>query len=81
MWGAIERYLDDGYHPGHFLAAIIENDLKEAVMRADDKNLRAIPEYVRWFYNHAPIVSWGYSGAIAEYQKYLENQPQAVKEQ
>ena len=74
MWGAIERYIDNGIHPGGFLAAVIENDLKEAVNRADNKNIRALPEYVRWFYNHAPLVAWGYKGAIADYQRWLYDQ-------
>jgi len=59
MMDGIERYLNDGIPPGHFLTAIICNDLTAAVLRADDTNLRNIPAFVSYFYNQAPINSWG----------------------
>lgn len=59
MMGAIERYIEQGIAPGSFLTAVICNDLREAVGRADDENLRNIPAYVAWFYNEAPGGSWG----------------------
>lgn len=52
-------YLVEGRPPGDFLRAVLENDLKDACGRADHINLRALPEYVRFLYNHAPAPSWG----------------------
>lgn len=52
-------YVNQGLVPGHFLTAIICNDLKETVARADYENETLISLYVRWFYNVAPAPCWG----------------------
>jgi len=59
MEDGIENYINYGLEPGGFLTAIICNDLKSAVMRADGQNIGNIPAYVAYFYNHAPIDCWG----------------------
>lgn len=59
MMGGIKRYIDQGVDPGHFLTAVICNDLKEAVGRADEENMRNIPAYVSYFYNEMPEPCWG----------------------
>ena len=59
MVAAIRRYIDDREAPGDFLTAIICNDLKEAVGRADDEKLLNLPAFVGYFYNEAPSLCWG----------------------
>ncbi len=59
MFPGIERYINHGIPPGNFLRAIIKNNLKEAVMYADDENIKNIPAYVNFFYNYAPENCWG----------------------
>lgn len=59
MVDAIQGYIRHGWHPGDFLSAVIGNDLKEAVTRADDDNLRNLPAFVAYFYNEAPAACWG----------------------
>jgi len=59
MRGAIVRYIFEGSIPGGFLKAIITNDLKNAVGRADDENLAILNRYIVFFYNHAPAGCWG----------------------
>lgn len=59
MVGAIERYINQGISPGDFLTAIICNDLKGSVIRADDENMANLPAVVAWFYNEAPNLAWG----------------------
>jgi len=59
MMGAIDRYINQGLPPAHFLTAVISNDLKEAVGRADDENLANLPAYVAYLYNEAPSPCWG----------------------
>jgi len=59
MEDGIKNYIVHKIPPGHFLTAIIQNDLKSAVERADDENLRNIPAYVAYFYNLAPHACWG----------------------
>lgn len=44
---------------GSFLEAVLCNDLKGAVGKADDFNIRNIPAYVAFLYNHAPSDCWG----------------------
>lgn len=59
MWDSIDRYVIHHARPGSFLTAIICNNLKEAVMFADEENMQNIPAYVNYFYNHAPANCWG----------------------
>jgi len=59
MVSGINRWILFGTMPGDFLQAVIANDLREACMRADDENIRNLPAYVSYFYNCAPIGSWG----------------------
>jgi len=59
MRESIEHYINLGQPADNFLKAIICNDLKKAVMLADDYNIRIIPAYVNYFYNSAPLTCWG----------------------
>jgi hypothetical protein len=59
MLGGLTRYVDNGIKPGGFLTAVISNDLREAVWRADGENLAKLPAYVAWLYNEAPKGCWG----------------------
>ena len=56
---AIRRYLDHHLQPGGFLLAVLSNDLREAVGRADENNQQALPDIVSWLYNEAPSTCWG----------------------
>jgi hypothetical protein len=59
MMDGIQLYLEHGIHPGHFLRAVITNDLAEACGRADDENIENLPAYVAYFWNEAPSACWG----------------------
>ena len=59
MREGLAHYIMYGLRPGHFLQAVLENDLKEAVARADGHNAAALAGYVRFLYNGAPIMCWG----------------------
>ena len=72
MQGCIIRYYENKIPPGHFLTAVINNDLRDAVERADNQNINLLKAYVMWFYNWAPSESWGYEGAA---NRWLESQP------
>jgi len=67
MHGGIVRYYENGIPPGDFLSAVINNDLKEACGRADGTNIDALKAYVMWFYNCAPMGTWGYANATEDY--------------
>ncbi len=44
----------DPHRMGSFLTAVVENDLDGAVGKADSVNVRALPIYIKYFYNYAP---------------------------
>ncbi len=53
------RYRDHHIRTGDFLRAVLENNLSEAILRADDENLKDIHEIVLFCYNELPVASWG----------------------
>lgn len=56
--GGVQRYIEHGIQPGHFLTAVICNDLIEACGRADETCKRELFNIVKWFYNEAPVLCW-----------------------
>ena len=65
----ILRYLDKGIPPGHFLTAVITNNLFDAVGRADKNSLEALPDIVKFFYNHTPSSCWGSEEKMLKWQR------------
>ena len=54
------RYLVDGIRPHFFLNAVLENDLRAAVMGATPAaNIVALPALVRFLSAEAPPEAWG----------------------
>lgn len=72
MHDGIVLYLLHGYQPGSFMTAVLENDLKEACMRADDENRRAIYQHVAFLYNYAPSNAWGSPARVADYMQDMQ---------
>jgi hypothetical protein len=56
---ALRRYVEHGYPTNHFLRAVLENDLMEALARADDANFEALEAYCAWLKSHAPSACYG----------------------
>jgi hypothetical protein len=56
--GLIE-YVASRRQMGHFLTAIVSNDLREACGRADIENRRCLYEIVFFLFNYAPGPCWG----------------------
>lgn len=44
--------------PGHFVEAVLRNDLHDAFDRADDDNLEALQLIVSWIHNELPQDAW-----------------------
>lgn len=57
MHEGLLAYILVGRPVGHFLTAVLSNDLAEAVNRGDEKNQAALPNYIK-FLNYAPIGCW-----------------------
>jgi len=72
--GGLKRWILYGVKPGHFLTAVIENDLREAYGRADEANTMAMRDIMRFFYNDAPSSCWGSPAACKEWIKIKEQE-------
>jgi len=69
MQGGLIRYFDNRIPPGHFLTAVLSNDLMEAIARADDENVYCLKAYAMWLYNVPPgrPNGWGSPEAVKEW--------------
>ena len=66
MKDAVRRYIESRIPPGHFLTAVITNDLSGAVQYGDEENLTNLVAWVRFFYNEVPGAAWG------DHDKFME---------
>jgi hypothetical protein len=60
----LRKYIENGLHPGSFLVALLKNDLKETIQRADSENRRLLPEWVLFVTNHLPPMIHGSPEAV-----------------
>ena len=56
---ALERYEHGGVLPGHFMQAVLSNNLFYAVSMADDRNYPILKQIVHYVYNEMPGNCWG----------------------
>ena len=56
---SIQRYAQYGYPCGSFVTAVLENNLVDAVFRADKRSLAALPDICKFVYNALPGYCWG----------------------
>ncbi len=59
MHQAMKMFLFDRIEPGSFLTAVLCNDLRGAIGRADHINKRKICDIVSFCMNVLPAVAWG----------------------
>jgi hypothetical protein len=55
----LQLYIEEGISCGGFLMEVLANNLAGSVIRADDKNLRLLPEIVSWLHWEAPSECYG----------------------
>ncbi len=67
MEGAIMRWIDHGIPPGSFMHAVLTNNLKETLARADSINREQLHGLVSWFYNEAPSNCWGSEDKVSKW--------------
>lgn len=67
---ALERLLVHGLHPGGFLTAVLDNDLRRAVASADIDNRNGLYKLVIFAYNNLPGGIFGHAGSV---QKYIDS--------
>ena len=68
----LARYIEARRPPGHFLTAVLSNDLTEAVNRADSDNAVALSACVQWLVWHAPSLCWGSRRKVEAWLAYIE---------
>ena len=69
MLDNLKAYINTGRGVGGFLTAVLENDLKGAVDRADSHNRANLPAYVGYLYNQAPGGCWGSPENVKAWKK------------
>lgn len=77
MHEGVINYVAHGVPPGHFLRAVLENDLKEAVARADYLNELSLAAYVKVLYNDAPGICWGSPATVTQWLRHAADVRQA----
>jgi hypothetical protein len=58
------RYVLHHVAVGHFLTAVLSNDLRESFARADETSGPALGKIVAWLYWNAPSPAWGSRAAV-----------------
>lgn len=66
------RWVEEGLLPGDFLLAVLTNNLRESVGRADRYSLEALPQLVIWLHNFAPAAVWGSHERVQIYAQWCE---------
>lgn len=74
-----QNYFEHGIL-GDFTQAILENNLMEALGRADDINTYLLRDYVVWLYSEAPAPSWGSKEKVAAWVEAKELERKAQQE-
>lgn len=70
----LENYIEHHRAVGHFLTAVLSNDLLEACARADQTNRYRLFDIVDWLYNEAPSVCWGSPEKVGAWLKQEDAQ-------
>lgn len=73
MQDGMRLYIESGINPGSFLRAVLENNLMEALGRADHINRHALFEYGSFLYNEAPPNCFGSPENVAAWIKAHEH--------
>lgn len=66
---SLDDYVNRGWQPGGFITAVLENNLMEALGRADFYNRESIFEICSYVYNELPLNSWGSREKVSAWLK------------
>ena len=70
----LQLYINERINPGHFLTAVICNDLNGAFTRADSECMANMPAIVAYLYNEAPGTCWGSPEKMEKWLKPEESE-------
>ena len=69
---ALHRYATKHILAGHFVTAVLSNDLREAIGRADSETLIALHPIVYFCHDEIPDICWGSKKKV---ENWLKQQP------
>lgn len=75
---AIDAYVDHGRPMAGFITAVLENNLKDAVGRADEDAYENLREIVKYLYNDVPMSCWGSPEKVKAW--YAKKREQHIEE-
>ncbi len=58
-------YVERSQPPGHFIMAVLTNDLKRACREGDPGAIANMPAFIAWLNKHAPARAWGSPDVVA----------------
>lgn len=58
-------YVEHYAPPGHFLGAVLRNDLAAAFLHAQPGDVAEVPLILAWLHAHGPLKCWGSADAVA----------------
>ncbi len=65
---SIDYYVQHGCQPGHFLTAVLENDLVGAFGRADYEAMENLKHIIAYCYNKIPSDCWGSKERVSQWK-------------
>ncbi len=71
----IDRHVSHGVPTGSFLQAVLENNLMEAIGRADDDNRQDLYEICDYIYNEIPSTCHGSPQKVKDWQAQKQQTP------
>jgi len=75
----IDNYIDNGVPPAGFLSAMLCNNIRDAVARADDENKRALYDIVIYLENFIPNMAWGSAERVEKWLLFHRENPVFIK--
>lgn len=73
---AIDRYVEQGIPTGSFLEAVLCNNLKESIGRADHYAIMNLKDIVVYLYNDIPTSAWGSPEKVKSWMAKFNEQPE-----
>jgi hypothetical protein len=67
MLETLDRYLEQGLHPGEAMAAVLANNLRMAFNYGDEAFLGKLRVLVRYLWNRCPSGAWGSDDTVQEW--------------
>ena len=65
---SMQMFIEHGTNPGHFLSAVLSNNLFDAITMADKQSQEDLIPIVRWLFANAPSACFGSDKKVIMWQ-------------